>query len=314
MERPSFVAAPSGLLPISPRSTRRLESFASVSSYCETPDSTRHMIRLAGTTVYESEAFHRLCDELGLLVWQDMMFANMDYPFEDAEFRQTVRAEAEAELSRLSRHPSSAVICGNSEIEQQAAMLGLDPALGRGPFFDEELPRIAARCCPGVPYIRSSPCGAGLPFHPRSGVAHYFGVGAYRRPMEEVRRAEIRFASECLAFANVAEPEMPAEVPLAADGMPALPVRSRKVAPPVTQARIGIFTTSATFFPVLAIAPRAFGSRTTRAVDPLDRRGGRGIPASLRCGTRRRSGHSPRRDARLLGARASRTWFSGGLH
>jgi beta-mannosidase len=170
-------------------------------------DAGFNLIRLAGTTIYESQTFHRLCDELGLLVWQDMMFANMDYPFEDPAFHQTVRTEAEAELSRLSRHPSTAVICGGSEIEQQVAMLGFDPALGRGSFFDEELPRIAAAHCPGVPYIRSSPCGAGLPFHPRNGVAHYFGVGAYRRSLEDVRRAEVRFASECLAFANVAEEE-----------------------------------------------------------------------------------------------------------
>jgi len=171
-------------------------------------DAGFNLIRLAGTTIYESATFHRLCDELGLLVWQDMMFANMDYPFEDPAFHQTVRAEAEAELFRLSPHPSTAVICGGSEIEQQVAMLGFDPALGRSPFFDEELPRIAAVCCPGVPYIRSSPCGAGLPFHPRSGVAHYFGVGAYRRSLDDARRSEVRFASECLAFANVAEEEL----------------------------------------------------------------------------------------------------------
>src|SRR5205823_4236365 len=87
-----------------------------------------NLIRLAGTTIYESEDFHRLCDELGLLVWQDMMFANMDYPFEDSTFNETVHAEAEAELLRLGRHPSTAVLCGNSEIEQQVGMLGLDPA------------------------------------------------------------------------------------------------------------------------------------------------------------------------------------------
>jgi len=167
-----------------------------------------NLIRLAGTTVYECEDFHRLCDELGLLVWQDLMFANMDYPFEDSGFRETVRAEAETELSRLARHPSSAILCGNSEIEQQVGMLGMDPALGRGSFFGEELPGIATRCCSGVPYIPSAPCGGDLPFRTSSGVANYFGVGAYLRPLEDVRRAEVRFASECLAFANVPEPEM----------------------------------------------------------------------------------------------------------
>jgi beta-mannosidase len=177
-----------------------------------------NLIRLAGTTVYECEDFHRLCDEFGLLVWQDMMFANMDYPFEDSRFRENARAEAEAELSRLARHPSSAILCGNSEIEQQVGMLGLDPALGRGPFFGEELPSIAARCCPGVPYIPSAPCGGDLPFRTRSGVANYFGVGAYLRPLEDVRRAEVRFASECLAFANVPEPEMLDKMAIATPG------------------------------------------------------------------------------------------------
>ena len=177
-----------------------------------------NLIRLAGTTVYECETFHRLCDELGLLVWQDMMFANMDYPYEDVSFRHAVCTEVEAQLSRLGRHPSSTVICGNSEIEQQVGMLGMGAALGRGNFFSEELPRIAGKCCPDVPYIPSAPCGGDLPFRTRSGIANYFGVGAYRRPLGDVRLAEVRFASECLAFANVPEPEMLNEMSLATPG------------------------------------------------------------------------------------------------
>jgi beta-mannosidase len=167
-----------------------------------------NLIRLAGTTYYEEEAFHRRCDELGLLVWQDLMFANMDYPFADPDFLEAVRNEAESELTRLSRHASTALICGNSEVEQQAGMLGLDPLLGRGPFFGEELPQIAARCCPGIPYIPSAPCGGDQPFRTREGVANYFGVGAYLRPLEDVRRAAVAYASECLAFSNIPEPEV----------------------------------------------------------------------------------------------------------
>ncbi len=177
-----------------------------------------NMIRLAGTTVYEDDTFHKLCDELGLLVWQDMMFANMDYPFADEAFHTLVSAEANRELSRLARHPSTAVVCGNSEIEQQVAMMGLDPTMGRGTFFGDQLPTIVARCCPGVPYIPSAPYGGDLPFHTRSGVANYFGVGAYLRPLEDVRRAEVHFASECLAFANVPEPEMVEAMAVATPG------------------------------------------------------------------------------------------------
>jgi beta-mannosidase len=190
-----------------------------------------NLIRLAGTTIYESEDFHRLCDELGLLVWQDMMFANMDYPFEDSDFHETVRAEAETELSRLGRHVSTAVLCGNSEIEQQVGMLGLDPAMGRGSFFGEELPGIAAKRCHDIPYVPSAPCGGDQPFRTRTGVANYFGVGAYLRPLEDVRRAEVRFASECLAFSNVPEPELMEKIALATPGgiSPTHPVWKRAV-------------------------------------------------------------------------------------
>ena len=190
-----------------------------------------NMIRVVGTAWYEDEAFHRLCDELGLLVWQDMMFANMDYPFGDEGFAERVRVEAETQCERLARHPSTTVLCGNSEIEQQAAMLGLAPSEGRASFFGEQLPAIAARHLPGLPYLPSAPCGGSLPFRTNRGVANYFGVGAYLRPLEDARLAEVRFASECLAFSNVPEPEAIDEMAAATPGgiSPTHPVWKRGV-------------------------------------------------------------------------------------
>lgn len=194
-------------------------------------DAGFNLIRLVGTTVYETETFHRLCDELGLLIWQDMMFANMDYPFTDSAFWDAACREAESELTRLGRHPSLAVVCGNSEIEQQAGMLGLDAAIGRDVFFAEELPRIVAECCADVPCIPSAPSGGDLPFRTRAGVANYFGVGAYMRPLEDARLAGVRFASECLAFSNVPEPEIVEKMAMSAPGgiSPSHPVWKRAV-------------------------------------------------------------------------------------
>ncbi|HXB66349.1 MAG TPA: hypothetical protein VNV42_15885 [Solirubrobacteraceae bacterium] len=162
-----------------------------------------NMVRLPGTAAYETRVFHNLCDELGILVWQDFMFANFDYPLAHEPFRASVVREARQVLDTLAGRPSLAVVCGNSEVEQQVAMLGLDPALGRGELFGELLPRLVGESGVDAAYVPSAPCGGELPFRPDRGIANYFGVGGYRRPLEDARRAAVRFAAECLAFANV---------------------------------------------------------------------------------------------------------------
>ena len=183
-------------------------------------DAGMNLLRIPGTSAYEDEAFHDLCDELGLLVWQDFMFANLDYPIADETFRATVKREVTQVLNSLAGHPSLAVLCGNSEIEQQVAMLGLDPSLGRGALFGELLPTLVRDSGADAVYLPSAPCGGELPFRPDRGVANYYGVGGYRRPLEDARRAEVRFAAECLAFSNVPDeaaieellPNSPAEL------------------------------------------------------------------------------------------------------
>ncbi len=166
-----------------------------------------NMLRIGGTMVYESDAFYRLCDELGILVWQDFMFANMDYPLDDADFRCDAEAEARWQLRRLHRHPCIAMYCGGSETAQQAAMMGVPAGQWLHPFFSETLPGLAAQLHPGVPYFPATPWGGPLPFHVGTGLAHYYGVGAYRRPLADVKSARVKFAAECLAFANVPDPD-----------------------------------------------------------------------------------------------------------
>ncbi|MGI9146867.1 MAG: glycoside hydrolase family 2 protein [Chloroflexota bacterium] len=164
-----------------------------------------NLLRIGGTHFYEADAFYAQCDELGILVWQDFMFANMDFPADDPHFLAEVRVEATQILQRLSHRPSLAVLCGGSEVEQQSAMLGVPRSHWSSSLFSDVLPAVCRALAPQVPYLPSSPSGGALPFHVDQGVAHYYGVGAYLRPVEDVRRAKVRFASECLAFANIPE-------------------------------------------------------------------------------------------------------------
>jgi beta-mannosidase len=166
-------------------------------------DAGMNMLRVGGTMVYESDAFFDLCDELGILIWHDFQFANFDYPIGDPEFRESVEQEARAFLDRTQGSPALAVLCGGSEVYQQAAMMGVPERSWRSPLFDEILPAITREMRPDCAYVENSPSGGALPFHSNAGVAHYYGVGAYRRSLEDARRANVRFASECLGFANV---------------------------------------------------------------------------------------------------------------
>lgn len=168
-------------------------------------DAGMNMVRVPGVTLYESDDFYALCDELGIMVWQDFAFANFDYPIQNAAFRDSVEQEARQFLSRVQASPALVVLCGGSEVYQQAAMLGLDEAKWRSPLFDDILPQIVRNERPDVVYVENSPSGGALPFHADVGVSHYYGVGAYRRGLEDARRANVRFASECLGFSCLAE-------------------------------------------------------------------------------------------------------------
>lgn len=166
-------------------------------------DAGMTMIRVPGTTVYEAQAFYDLADEMGILVWQDFMFANFDYPAGDASFADDVRAEAASFLTRQALSPSLAVLSGGSEVYQQAAMLGLPARKYLNPIFEEILPGAVKSLRPDVPYVVGSPSGGALPFVVDQGIGHYYGVGGYKRALSDARHAGVRFAAECLAFANV---------------------------------------------------------------------------------------------------------------
>lgn len=162
-----------------------------------------NMVRVGGTMVYETDAFLDACDDRGVLLWQDFMFANLDYPEGDEAFESLVAEEARQQLGRLRGRPSLALLAGNSEGEQQAAMWGAPRDRWAPPLFHHLLAGIVRDELPEVPYWPSSAHGGDFPHQSSVGSSSYYGVGAYLRPLEDARRAEVRFASECLAFANI---------------------------------------------------------------------------------------------------------------
>jgi len=164
-----------------------------------------NVLRLTGESVYPEELFYDLCDELGLLVWQDCMLAFADPP-DDVDFADSLTVEVRQLAQRLTGHPCLAVLSGGNEIEQQAAAMGVHDEALPIPVLDELIPALLAQDLPHVTYLASTPTGGARALEPRVGVSHYYGVGGYLRPVEDIHQAGVRFAAECLAFAIPPEP------------------------------------------------------------------------------------------------------------
>ncbi len=119
------------------------------------------MLRIWGGGIYESDLFYSLCDEFGLLVWQDFAFACIDYPDDDPRLRTEVAQEAAYQVRRLRNHACLALWCGNNEVQMIHVMgyRGLSPGGWGMAFFDEVLPAAVATHDGGVPYWPGSPYG-----------------------------------------------------------------------------------------------------------------------------------------------------------
>ena len=172
-----------------------------------------NLVRVSGISAYESDEFYDRCDKLGLMIWQDLMFATFDYPLADETFRATVEAEVRDHVERLKAHPSVVVVCGSAEHEQQAAMFGIGPSTGYAGELAAFLRPLVAGTGIDAIWVDSSPSGGDPPIRVDTGVAQYFGVGAYLRDLPDVRHSGVRFASECLAFSNLTEPVVAGGVP-----------------------------------------------------------------------------------------------------
>jgi beta-mannosidase len=120
-----------------------------------------NMLRIWGGGIYGEDAFYRACDEEGVLVWQDFMFACNDYPERDETLSAEVQLEAEYQVKRLRNHPSLALWCGNNEVQaiHGAVYQNYEPGDWGYDFFYRILPEAVAAFDGQTPYWPGSPWG-----------------------------------------------------------------------------------------------------------------------------------------------------------
>lgn len=174
-----------------------------------------NMLRVWGGGIYEQPIFYELCDELGICIWQDFMFACATYPTYEADFMANVEQEAVENIRRLRHHASLALWCGNNELEQglvqdkwsKWSMSWED----YGRLFDDLLPKLVAELDPETSYWPGSPH---TPYEdrrdwndPRWGDAHIWDVWHGMKPFEFYYSCFHRFNSE-FGFQSFPEPQV----------------------------------------------------------------------------------------------------------
>jgi beta-mannosidase len=167
-----------------------------------------NMIRVWGGGYYEDDLFYQLCDSLGIMVWQDFMFACTVYP-SNFFFLVNVAAEADEQVRRLAGHPSLVLWCGNNEVKNGWEDWGWQAQYkwnesqrrkienGQSLIFNELLPTMVSFHCPGTPYWPSSPLwGWGHPEHLKEGDSHHWGVWWGEQSISTFSKDIPRFMSE----------------------------------------------------------------------------------------------------------------------
>ena len=161
-------------------------------------DAHFNMLRVWGGGVYERDTFYHLCDELGLMVWQDFMFACGEYPHAPW-FLRNVEAEAEEVVRRLRNHPSIVLWCGNNECEWLFCTENPDKSpeeMNGAIIFRELLPAVCGRLDGTRPYWRSSPFGEGFPNAESNGNHHQWTIWSFWRDFPEYEKNHARFVTE----------------------------------------------------------------------------------------------------------------------
>jgi beta-mannosidase len=196
-----------------------------------------NMIRVWGGGIYESDEFFDACDRLGLLVWQDFMFACAPYPDDDPRFMASVRTEIAQQVRRLRHHPSLAVWCGNNECQiiQQIHdhLTGAEGTTMPGSdLFERVMPELVATLDPTTPYRPSSPFGGANANSMRHGDEHNWTVWHGIPPVPDDRMVGVIDRSpEAIAYTRYAEDATRFASEFGILAAPALATLERWVAP-----------------------------------------------------------------------------------
>lgn len=133
-----------------------------------------NMLRVWGGGVYESKKFYELCDESGIMIWQDFMYACALYPDDDEKFFSNCAEETEKIIKQLRNHPSIVVWCGNNEIHDgyEDVYSVLVPKFYGGQLWDNAIPKLLHSLIPGAIYRPASPYGGAFHRSDQEGDCH----------------------------------------------------------------------------------------------------------------------------------------------
>ena len=195
-----------------------------------------NMVRVWGGGVYEDDAFYDTCDRLGMLVWQDFMFACAPYPEHEPALVESVRREVDQQITRLRNHASLALWCGNNEGQAVhqfiTRAMGIDTPYPGDLFFQQLIPHALKTLDPTTPYWPGSPYGGPSHNSMRAGDVHNWTVWHGVPPVPDAEPVgTFDHAPEAVAYTRYAEDKARFVSEFGIQAAPAESTLSRWIAP-----------------------------------------------------------------------------------